>query len=317
VTGRTWGIARELHKFHVAIQGGRTTRLPTVSYLSLRISVKTAGKIGRAAALDRLCASLYYRRMSDRAGRQTVRIYPLPANIEPGTLAGGVAVVIDVLRASTTIIVALANGAVRVIPCGLVDTARRLAAEDETGNTLTGGERGGVKIEGFDLDNSPASYSPERVAGKTIAFTTTNGTAALLQTDGAARVLIGALVNRQAIVEALHADGRPVHLICAGTDGRMTSEDVFGAAAIAAGLARFDDVELWDEMTQSTAKHWPEGVPADRLVEWLDTSPGGSNLVALGFQDDIARAAQVDSISVVPEYSSFTRAITIGGDSGA
>jgi 2-phosphosulfolactate phosphatase len=247
-----------------------------------------------------------------QSGRQTVRIYPLPANIEPGHLAGGVAVVIDVLRASTTIIVALANGADRVIPCGLVDTARSLAAEDETGNTLTGGERGGVKIEGFDLDNSPASYSRERVAGKSIAFTTTNGTAALLRTAGAARVLIGALVNRRAIVETLHADGRPVHLICAGTDGCLTSEDLLGAGAIAAGLVHFDDVEMWDEMTQSAARHWPEGLSADRLVEWLNASPGGSNLVKLGFQDDIARAAHVDSISVVPEYSSLTRAVTNG-----
>jgi hypothetical protein len=112
--------------------------------------------------------------MAASPGRQTVRIYPLPAQIEPGDLAGGIAVVIDVLRASTTIIVALTNGATRVIPCGDVETARRLAAEDATGDTLTGGERGGVKIEGFDLDNSPATYSRHRVAGKTIIFTTTN-----------------------------------------------------------------------------------------------------------------------------------------------
>jgi 2-phosphosulfolactate phosphatase len=250
--------------------------------------------------------------MSDRAGRQTVRIYPLPANIEPGALAGGVAVVIDVLRASTTIITALANGAARVIPCGIVDTARHLAAEDETGNTLTGGERGGVRIEGFDLDNSPASYPPERVAGKTIAFTTTNGTAALLKTDGAARVLIGALINRQAIVEALHADGRPVHLICAGTDGRLTSEDLLGAGAIAAGLARFDDVELQDDATHDAAKQWAETTPGSRLLAALRRSSGGSNLVELGFDRDIVRAAEVDSISVAPEYSPLTRAITAG-----
>src|SRR5580704_17722366 len=198
---------------------------------------------GRSATdfrpLDPSSATTYYRVM-DRVkepqpsrqpqfGRQTVRIYPLPANIEPGDLAGGVAVVIDVLRASTTIIVALANGAARVIPCGLVDMARSVAAEDETGNTLTGGERGGVKIDGFDLDNSPASYTRERVAGKTIAFTTTNGTATLLKTEGAVRVLIGTFVNRKAVVETLRADGRPVHLICAGTDGRLTSEDLLGA----------------------------------------------------------------------------------------
>jgi 2-phosphosulfolactate phosphatase len=249
--------------------------------------------------------------MSPRTHRQAVKIYSLPTRIEPGDLVSGEAVVIDVLRASTTIIVALANGAARVIPCGHVDTARRLAAEDETGNTLTGGERGGVKIEGFDLDNSPASYTAERVGGKTIAFTTTNGTAALLKTEGAARVLIGALVNRQAIVDALHADGRPIHLICAGTDGRLTSEDLLAAAAIAAGLARFDDVELWDESTQKAAKHWPEGVPPHRLLESLRRSLGGGNLVELGFDQDIVVAAQLDSITVVPEYSSLTRAITI------
>jgi 2-phosphosulfolactate phosphatase len=248
--------------------------------------------------------------MSDRAGRQTVRIYPLPTDIEPGDLAGGVAVVIDVLRASTTIITALANGAARVIPCGIVETARSLAAEDESGNTLTGGERRGVKIEGFDLDNSPASYSRERVAGKTIAFTTTNGTAALLKTDGAARVLIGALVNRQAIVDVLHADGRPVHLICAGTDGRLTSEDLLGAGAIAAGLTRFDDVELEDNATHNAARQWSE-TPGSQLLAALRGSSGGSNLVELGFDRDIVRAAEVDSIAIVPEYSPTTRAITI------
>jgi 2-phosphosulfolactate phosphatase len=246
---------------------------------------------------------------------QTVRIYPLPAQIEPGDLAGGVAVVIDILRASTTIVVALANGAARVIPCGDVETARRLAAEDRTGNTLTGGERGGVKIEGFDLDNSPASYSRDRVAGKTIVFTTTNGTAALLRTDGAARVLIGAFVNRQAIVEKLHADGRPVHLICAGTDGRLTSEDLLGAAAIAAGLARFDDVEMWDDSTKGAAQNWPEGIPSKLLIDSLRRSSGGRDLVELGFDQDIVRAAEVDLISVVPEYSSITRAILIDGGS--
>lgn len=250
--------------------------------------------------------------MARSSSRQTVKIHPLPAQIEPGELAGGVAVVIDVLRASTTIVVALANGAARVAPCGDTETARRLAAEDTTGNTLLGGERGGVKIEGFDLDNSPASYSRDRVAGKTIVFTTTNGTAALLKTDGAARVLIGALVNRQAVVETLHADGRPVHLICAGTDGRLTSEDLLGAAAIAAGLARFDDVEMRDDSTEGHAKHWPEGIPAELLIESLRRSSGGRNLVELGFDQDIVRAAEIDSIAIVPEYSSITRMITIG-----
>jgi 2-phosphosulfolactate phosphatase len=244
-------------------------------------------------------------------GRQKVKIYPLPTRIQSGDLLGGVAVVLDVLRASTTIIVALANGAARVIPCGQTDEAHRLAADDPTGNSLSGGERRGVKIEGFDLDNSPASYPGERVAGKTIAFTTTNGTAALLRTQEAGRVLIGALVNRQAIVDALRADGRPIHLVCAGTDGGVTSEDLLGAGAMAADLARLGNVEFADEATENAARHWTDNVPPAKLIRELRESSGGCNLVELGFDQDIVRAAELDSIALVPEYSWGTRDIRI------
>ncbi len=246
-----------------------------------------------------------------QSSRQTVKIYPLPTQIQPGDLRGGVAVVLDVLRASTTIIVSLANGAARVIPCGQTDEARRLAADDPNGDTLSGGERRGVKIEGFDLDNSPASYTRERVAGKTIAFTTTNGTAALLRTQEAPRVLIGALVNRQAVVTALHADGRPVHLICAGTDGRVTSEDSLGAGAIAAGLLHSGNVEFADDATEKAARPWTKNGPPADFVRELQMSLGGRNLLEHGFDQDIVRAAELDSIALVPEYSAATRDIRI------
>lgn len=269
-----------------------------------------APRVVASARLDRFWSRSYHRGMADPLSRQTVKIYPLPAEIEPGTLDGGLAVVIDVLRASTTIIAALANGAVRVLPCGDIETTSRLAKDDPTGKTLTGGERRGVKIEGFDLDNSPASYSRERVAGKTIAFTTTNGTAALLRTNGAARVLIGAIVNRGPIAHVLRSDGRPVHLICAGTDGRVTSEDVLGAGAIAAALEQFEDVELVADATRRAAKQWLD-LPANRLLAFLRRSSGGCNLVALGLDSDIVLSAKVDSVPVVPEYSWSTRAIQI------
>ncbi len=240
------------------------------------------------------------------AGRQTVKIYPLPNRVQPGDLVGGVAVVLDVLRASTTIIVALANGAARVIPCGQTDEARRLADDDPTGNTPCGGERGGVKIEGFHFDNSPDSYTREQVAGKTIAFTTTNGTAALLRTGEAARVLIGALINRRAVVEALAADCRPVHLICAGTNGRLTSEDLLGAGAIAAGLAESGNIQFADEATENAARHWTENATPAKILRELRRSSGGCNLIELGYDQDIVRAAELDSIAVVPEYSAAT-----------
>jgi 2-phosphosulfolactate phosphatase len=180
---------------------------------------------------------------------------------------------------------------------------------------LLGGERGGVKIEGFDLDNSPASYSRDRVAGKTIVFTTTNGTAALLRTQGAVRVLIGSLVNRRAVVQVLCADRRAVHLICAGTDGRTTAEDLMGASAIVAELSQLADVHL--DLSESTAKHWRELLGGgDSVIEMLRRSAGGQNLVALGLEQDIARAAEVDSVEVVPEYFPFTGRIEPLGDLG-
>src|SRR5579864_1736813 len=115
-------------------------------------------------------------------------VHLLPALFEPAELEGGVAVVLDVLRASTTIVHALGAGAGSVVPCGEVDETRRLAATFPAESVVLGGERGGTRIGGFDLDNSPASYTNERVHGKTVAFTTTNGTQALIRSRAARRI---------------------------------------------------------------------------------------------------------------------------------
>ncbi len=113
-----------------------------------------------------------------------------------GAAAGGIAVVIDVLRASTTIATALAHGAVAVRAVPTVDEARRVAL---AGAALLGGERGGLPIAGFDLGNSPREYTPERVAGRKLVITTTNGTAALAACGAAREIVVGAIVNRSAV----------------------------------------------------------------------------------------------------------------------
>jgi 2-phosphosulfolactate phosphatase len=233
-----------------------------------------------------------------------VNVFLLPRDFEADELSGGVAVVIDLLRASTTIVAALANGARCVIPCGDVDDALRIAGEYSAGEVLLGGERGGVRIEGFDLDNSPAAYTAERVAGKTVLFTTTNGTAALLRAQKADRVLIGSLVNRRALVRELLSESTSVNLVCAGTEGFVTAEDVLAAGAIAAELdavaggttSNADTAlvarELWNACESSK----------ERLRSVLRQSRGGRNLVALGFDADIEFAARVDAIPLVAEY---------------
>src|SRR5262249_5944787 len=145
-------------------------------------------------------------------------VHLLPSLTTPADLAGGLAVVIDVLRASTTICHALAAGAKEVIPCLEVEEARERANRYVPGDAVLGGERGGLRIEGFDLGNSPREYTPTTVGGRTVLFTTTNGTRAMRQCTEAARVVIGAFVNLSPVcreVERALMAGRDAHLLCA------------------------------------------------------------------------------------------------------
>ena len=212
--------------------------------------------------------------------------------------------VIDVLRASTTIATALAHGAAAVRPVAGIEEARGLAAVLGAG-TLLGGERGGVRIPGFDLGNSPLEYTPDRVAGKTIVITTTNGTAALHACREAREILVGALVNRTAVadeVRRLAGDSVPVHLVCAGTDGEITAEDVLAAGAILDAAA--GSVEALDESAREAVAFFRRVAAAvdvqSGLVAEFRRSPGGSNLVDLGMEADLPVAAAIDSLAVVP-----------------
>jgi 2-phosphosulfolactate phosphatase len=237
--------------------------------------------------------------------KRSLRVHLLPALLEPGELAGGVAVVIDVLRATTTMIHALAAGASRVVPCGEIDEARQIAAGLPAGTTLLGGERGGLRIPGFDLGNSPAEYAPAIVAGKTIVMTTTNGTRALLRVREARRVLVAAFANLNAVVGFLVAETGPIHIVCAGTDGAVTLEDVLCAGCIVEGLQRaVSDLDLTDDsaalalnLSETRASHY------DRFLAVLRAGRGGGNLIENGLEDDISVAARWDVADLVPELS--------------
>lgn len=225
-----------------------------------------------------------------------------------GGCAGGIAVVIDVLRASTTIVTALANGAERVVPVADLEDARRSAAQ--AGPTaLLGGERGGVRIPGFDLGNSPLEYSADRVAGRTIVVTTTNGTAALAASRGAREILVGALVNRSAVAEAIRrlaGDAEHVHLVCAGTDSLVSAEDVLAAGAILdaarADLAGDDLDPGAHEALAAFRRVAASGGVRAALVAEFRRSPGGANLVALGMEADLPAAAAIDTLAIVPRF---------------
>jgi 2-phosphosulfolactate phosphatase len=243
----------------------------------------------------------------------------LPTLIQTEPLASGTAVVIDLLRASTTICYALAAGAKEVIPCLEVEEARRLAAEIAP-SPLLGGERGGVQIEGFDLGNSPDEYRPENIAGRTIVFTTTNGTKAMLACRRAGRVLVGSLVNLSAICAQLNPN-QVTHLICAGTESKITREDVLCAGAIVDRLTAWELIgpsDLNDEarIARDAWRETMHGLEIDdpgaieTLARTLRDTRGGRNLIALGLEHDIDAAAQIDRFQVVPELDTKNWRIT-------
>jgi 2-phosphosulfolactate phosphatase len=238
--------------------------------------------------------------------------HDLYQRLPPGGHAGGIAVVIDVLRASTTMITALAHGAAGVVPVAGVDEARRLAAEAGPA-ALLGGERGGVRIPGFDLGNSPLDYVAGRVAGRRIVITTTNGTAALAAARGAREILIGAIVNRAAVAAAIRGltgPGESVHLVCAGTDGCVSAEDVLAAGAIldAAGAdAAGDTLDASARDALAAFRRVAAGGDvAASLVAKFRKSPGGVHLVALGMEADLPAAAAVDTLRIVPRFDAAT-----------
>ncbi|MEN0110950.1 MAG: 2-phosphosulfolactate phosphatase, partial [Planctomycetota bacterium] len=178
---------------------------------------------------------------------KSIAVHYLPQFVAEADLAGETVVVIDLLRASTTICQALASGAKDVTAFLEVgDVVRAAEAEGSRDELVLGGERGGVLIEGFDLGNSPAEYSADEVFGRRVFFTTTNGTMALQHTRLAERVVVGALVNLSAVVAAVAGD-EVVHLLCAGTSGHVTREDQLAAGAICHELTDRDPaIELTD-----------------------------------------------------------------------
>ena len=225
-----------------------------------------------------------------------------------GAVAGGIAIVIDVLRASTTIVTALAHGATGVRPVLTVEVARALAAGFGSGSdsgVLLGGERGGLRIDGFDLGNSPLEYARARVAGRRIVITTTNGTAAVDACTDASEVLIGAIVNRAAAAararELAVAHGTStIHLVCAGTDGEVTEEDRLAAGAIldAAGA-----LETFRGVLSAAA----DTGAASAITAAFAMSRGGRNLIELGMRADLPAAAAIDSLRVVPRLDRGAR----------
>ena len=205
-------------------------------------------------------------------------------------------VVIDAVRASSTIAHAVAAGAKGVIPVAAVEEAWELHKQLEGERPLLGGERGGLKIEGFDLGNSPESYTPQAVGGRTVIMTTTNGTRAMRAGERVGRVVVGALVNLPAVVAGLLEWGEDVLLAPVGREEAPVLDDTVCAGMYADAL-----LEAGADLSPAAEDLRRAYLPyAGRLLDALTESASGRALVAVGLGSDLRYCAQVGVLDSVP-----------------
>lgn len=195
-------------------------------------------------------------------------------------------VVIDIMRATTSICAAFAAGADKIIPVGTVEDAKKMK---EAGYILAA-ERDGIVLDFADFGNSPNLFTPERVKGKTIAYSTTNGTQAINMAKDAKHVIIGAFINLSEVVKFLISDNSDVVIFCSGWKKKFNIEDTLCAGAISSKLiesgkfsticdSTYASIDLWnvaknDVMTyieKAAHRHRLRGIVSDEIVEYCHT----------------------------------------------
>lgn len=225
--------------------------------------------------------------------------------VDAPTLEGATVVVVDVVRATTTLVEALANGARGVYPTASTEDAVKLAHSLGREDTLLCGERKGSKVEGFDLGNSPREFTREVVGGKRLVMSTTNGTRALTFGQHGARLVPCAFTNLGAVAKGVSASGRIV-ILCAGREGRFSMDDALCAGHLVRRVLGDQEGELNDASRAARALAGFRK-PSRKFFEQTD---GGRALVEIGLGDDLDICAEVDRHDVVAEMRNQTIVLT-------
>lgn len=234
--------------------------------------------------------------------------YFTAAEVDPAALPEATVVVVDVIRATTTIVEALAHGARGIYPTPSTEEAVKLAHSLGREDTLLCGERKGAKVQGFDLGNSPREFTREAVGGKRLVMSTTNGTRALAVAQDAARLLPCAFTNLSAVAEALASEEHVV-VVCSGRENRFAFEDALCAGHLIGRLTEGGEA-AHDMNDAARAARALSGArkPTKKLFA---TTDGGRALVEIGLGDDLDICAEVDRHAVVAEMRE--RTITLVG----
>ncbi|MGH7637673.1 MAG: 2-phosphosulfolactate phosphatase [Gemmatimonadaceae bacterium] len=232
-----------------------------------------------------------------------VDVFNTPQEVTPAEVGNRAVAVIDVLRASTSIATALANGARAVVPFASSEEVVSRATSLGKGAAKLAGERKMQAIPGFDFGNSPLEFTPDAVEGQAILMSTTNGTAAILAVQGARDVIIASYVNFSAVLSMLRAALRgdtDVAIVCAGQDRGFALEDAACAGLFVRHLTGAQaSVDINDAAQAAMLIDRKFGRTLKKLV---NTSAHGAALADAGFGDDLAACIKVDSVPVVPIF---------------
>ena len=230
-------------------------------------------------------------------------VFFTPIQAKPADTAGRLVVIVDVLRASTTVATALGNGAKTVMPLEGADEVILRAKEFHRSAVILAGEQKMLPIPSFDLGNSPQDFTKKAVEGKTILITTTNGTRALLGVQGARDIVIASYVNFTAVLAMMKvaaSSNTDIAIICAGEEGGFTLEDAACAGRYVRALPkRADGMQVNDAASASVLIEKKYG---ENIAKLFKDSTHGQALQKAGFGDDLAAAAKVDAYPVVPIY---------------
>jgi 2-phosphosulfolactate phosphatase len=221
-----------------------------------------------------------------------------PALLPLFNLEGSIVVVIDIFRATSSICYGIENGAEAIIPVAKVEEC---AAYGEMGlNYLLAAERDGKVVDGFDFGNSPFSYTGEKVSGKTIVLTTTNGTHALHLSIKAKKIVIGSFLNLTALCNWLKTQPEDILLVCAGWKNNFNLEDTLFAGAVAHQLSA--DAYKHDDAAIAALDLY--GLAKDDLNGYLKKTSHSERLKQLGIEADIAFCLNVDLTKAIPVLKS-------------
>ena len=231
-----------------------------------------------------------------------VDVHFSPSTLDEMQLKDKNIIVIDVLRASTTIATALSNGAKEIIPVSSIENAVKISGNLFGEVTLRAGERNAKMIEGFNLGNSPLESTEEVVKGKSIIFVTTNGSAAIVKGKHARRLAVASFVNLSTVVSFFHELQSDVTIICAGKDNRFCIEDAVCAGKIINEFERTSKVELVPDDGGIAAAALDRAF-GKNILKMLKASDHGRYLAEIGFQEDLKVCAEVDFLAILPTLS--------------